>query len=133
MATFIPDNYRLNYAFELSKKTFTQFELIYAEKDLLTPIIRLEKNNGYNSIRGADNLLRIRDKTNWSKCTLTGLRPTETPRFYYSDLPVNGVKSLIVVHIPANAENMFLRVCKQFYPQNPTQRAQIIREIIKNF
>lgn len=132
---FTPDNYKLHYRFEQEKKTFRQYELQTAEvPDLLPDLIRLEKNNGYNSITGADNLLRIRNNTNWSRCTLTGLRPTGTPNYYYSDLPVKGVKSLIVVFIPENTESVFLRVCRQFYPiGNATFRTQIVNEIIKNF
>ena len=133
--TFIPDNYKLSYELDDVKKTFRQYRIKTAEiPDLLPELIRLEKNNGYNSSTGADNLLKIRNTSNWTKCTLTGLRPTGTPNFYYSDLPVKGVKSLIVVFIPPAAEDVILRVCKQFYPhQNPTFRTEIVNEIIKNF
>lgn len=133
--TFTPNNYKLSYELDDVKKTFRQYRLKTAEiPDLLPDLIRLEKNNGYNSTTGADNLLKIRNASNWTKCTLTGLRPTGTPNFYYSDLPVNGVKSLIVVFIPDDWETVVLRVCKQFYPhQNPTLRTKIVNEIIKNF
>ena len=131
--TFIPDNYKLTYLLNQEKKTFREYLLNSAEKPLLTSLIRIEKNNGYNSIVGADNLLRIRNATNWSKCALTGLRPTGTPDFYYSDLPVNGVKSLIVVYLPKDGENVILRVCKQFYPYTPADRQRIIYTIIKKF
>lgn len=132
--TFTPDNYRLTYTLETVKKTFHQFTLQCADRPGLLPdLIRLEKNNGFNSITGADNLLRIRNANNWTKCTLTGLRATGTPNFYYSDLPVKGVKSLIVVFIPNDWETVVLRVCRQFYPHIPTDRTRIINEIIKNF
>ena len=131
---FTPDNYKLTYSIDEVKKTFAQFKLQSAELPLLTDVIRLEKNNGYNSITGADNLLVIRNATNWTKCTRAGLRPTGTPNFYYSDLPVNDVKSLIVVFIPDNTETVTLRVCKQFYPKgNPDYRKRLINHIIKNF
>ena len=132
--TFIPDSYKLTYALDEVRKTFHQFTLHSAEMlGLLPHLIRLEKNNGFNSITGADNLLRIRDTTNWTKCTLTGLRPTETPDFFYSDLPVNGSKSLIVVHIPDGGETVILRVCRGFYPFTPADRQRIINHLIKNF
>lgn len=132
--TFTPDNYKLVYSFDHEKKTFRQFKLHSAElHNLLPDLIRLEVNNGFNSITGADNLLRIRNATNWTKCSLAGLRPEETPNFYYSDLPVNGVKSLIVVFIPDDADEVQIRVCKEFYPHTPKQRTEIINEIIKNF
>ena len=132
--TFIPDSYKLTYALDEVRKTFHQFTLHSAELlGLLPHLIRLEKNNGFNSITGADNLLRIRDTTNWTKCTLTGLRPTETPDFFYSDLPVNGSKSLIVVHIPDGGETVILRVCRGFYPVTPADRKRIINHLITNF
>ena len=133
--TFIPDTYKLTYKLNDVKKTFRQYQIESAEiPNLLPDLIRTEKNNGFNSITGADNLLRVRNATNWNKCTLTGLRPTGTPDFYYSDLPVNGVKSLIVVFIPPDAESMVLRVCKQFYPKgNPDYRTRLIKHRITNF
>lgn len=131
---FSPDTYKLTYLLEEVKKTFAQFKLESAELPLLTDLIRLEKNNGYNSITGADNLLVIRNATNWTKCNRAGLRPTETPNFYYSDLPVNGVKSLIVVFMSDDVETVILRVCKQFYPKgNPDYRNRLVNHIIKNF
>lgn len=132
---FIPDNYRLVYELDTVKKTFHQFQLQSADiPGILPDLIRLEKNNGYNSISGADNLLRIRNATNWGKCSLAGLRPAGAPGFYYSDLPVNGVKSLILVHIPDGGETVVLRVCKQFYPKgNPVFRDQLIQHLINNF
>ena len=132
--TFIPDSYKLTYALDEVRKTFHQFTLHSAELlGLLPHLIRLEKNNGFNSITGADNLLRIRNANNWTKCTLTGLRPTETPDFFYSDLPVNGSKSLIVVHIPNGGETVILRVCRGFYPVTPADRKRIINHLITNF
>ena len=114
---FTPDNYKLTYSLDTVKKTFRQYLLQSADiPGLLPELIRTEKNNGFNSITRAENLLRIRNSGNWTKCTLTGLRPTQTPNLYYSDLPVNGVKSLIVVFVPDDAGVVVLRVCKQFYP-----------------
>jgi hypothetical protein len=131
---FIPDTYKLFYQLDEVKKTFAQFKLHHAEKPLLTDLIRLEKNNGYNLIKGADNLLAIRNATNWVKCSRAGLRPTGTPNFYYSDLPENGVKSLIVVFIPDDTERIEIRVCKQFYPKgNPDYRKRLVNHLIINF
>lgn len=132
---FTPDNYKLVYGIDTVKKTFRQYLLNSADiPGLLPDLIRIEKNNGFNSISGAENLLRIRNATNWTKCTLTGLRPTGTANFYYSDLPINGVKSLIVVFIPDDWETLVLRVCKQFYPKgNPEYRNRLIKHLITNF
>ena len=133
MVTFTPDNYKTTFVFDTEKKTFKQYKLQSAEIPLLPELVRLEKNNGYNSITGADNLLRIRNGKNWSKCTLTGLRPTETPNFYYSDLPVNGTKSLCVTRYIPESEIIEIRVCKQFYPHTPTDRARLVKHLIQNF
>lgn len=130
---FTPDSYKMVYSFDLEKKTFQQFKLQRAEKPLLSELIRIEKNNGYNSISGAPLLLRIRNANNWSKCTLSGLRPTETPNFYYSDLPINDVKSLCVVKYLTDLGIIEIRACKQFYPHNPTDRTQLIKHLIQNF
>ncbi len=131
--TFIPDHYQHTYVLNQEKKTFREYLLSHAENPLLTDLVRIEKNNGYNSITGAEYLLRVRNTSNWSKCALTGLRPTATTGFYYSDLLVNNVKSLIVVFMPQGGEKILLRVCKQFYPHTPSDRERIIKAIIQKF
>ena len=133
MKTFTPDNYKLSFVFDIEKKTFKQYKLQSAELPILPDLIRLEKNNGYNSITGANNLLRIRNNSNWAKCTITGLRPSETPNFYYSDLPINGIKSLCIIRYTPETEIIEIRVCKQFYPHNATERKRIVIIIIQNF
>lgn len=133
MKMFIPDSYKMFYSFDESKKTFIQFKLQSAEKELLPTLIRLEKNNGYNSITGANLLLKIRNCSNWAKCTITGLRPTQTPNFYYSDLPIQGVKSLCVVRYLPNEQTIEIRICRQFYPHNPTGRTMLVNHLIKQF
>ncbi len=132
MATnYIPDNYGMVYKLDEVKKSFRQYKLSTYEKIAFSELIRTEKNNGYNSTTGAENLFKIRDTTNWSKCTITGLRPTETPNFYYADLPIKGKKSLFVAYISEDWESVFIRICSQFYPFNTTDRTRIIREIIQ--
>ena len=133
MNTFIPDNYKQVYTLDEVKKTFTQYRLQTSEKELLPELIRIEKNNGYNSITGANTLLRIRNGNVWGKCTLTGLRPTETDGFYYSDLPIKGVKSLCIVKYEPDSGAIEIRVCKQFYPHKSTDRSRLVNAIIQNF
>ncbi|MDV3472080.1 hypothetical protein CMU02_11880 [Elizabethkingia anophelis] len=129
--TYIPDHYPMFYNLDEVKKTFRQYRLSNYEKIAFSELIRTEKNNGYNSTTGAENLLKIRDATNWSKCTITGLRPAGTPGFYYADLKVKDKKSLFVAYIPEDWENIYIRICPQFYPFNPTDRQRITKEIIK--
>lgn len=132
MKTFIPDSYKLSYILETEKKTFKQFILQSAELSLLPDTIKLEINNGYNTISGANLLLRIRNATNWQKCSIAGLRPINGAKgFYYSDLIVEGKKSLIVVKLDDN--RIQIRVCKQFYPNTPPDRQRITQFIALHF
>ena len=126
----IPYHYGKVYKLYEVKKSFRQYRLSNYEKIAFSELVRTEKNNGYNSTTGAENLLKIRDKTNWSKCTITGLRPTGTPGFYYADLPINGKKSLFVAYIPEDWESVFIRICPQFYPYNATERNRIVKHLI---
>lgn len=131
MATnYIPDNYGMVYKLDEVKKSFRQYKLSTYEKIAFSELIRTEKNNGYNSTTGAENLFKIRDTTNWSKCTITGLRPTGTPNFYYADLPIKGKKSLFVAYISEDWESVFIRICPQFYPYNATERNRIVKHLI---
>jgi hypothetical protein len=131
MATnYIPDNYGMVYKLDEVKKSFRQYKLSTYEKIAFSELIRTEKNNGYNSTTGAENLFKIRDTTNWSKCTITGLRPTETPNFYCADLPIKGKKSLFVAYISEDWESVFIRICPQFYPYNATERNRIVKHLI---
>lgn len=129
--TYTPDCYGIFYTLDEVKKSFRQYRLRKYQKIAFSELVRTEKNNGYNSTTGADNLFKIRDTTNWSKCTITGLRPTGTPNFYYADLPIKIKKSLFVAYIPEDGESIYIRVCPQFYPYNATDRTRIIKEIIK--
>ena len=132
MATnYIPDNYGMVYKLDEVKKSFRQYRLSNYEKIAFSELVRTEKNNGYNSITGANNLLRIRNATNWTKCTLTGLRPTGTPNFYYADLPIKGKKSFCVVYLPEDGQSIEVRITPQFYPKPDLTKT--LKQIINNF
>lgn len=128
--TYTPDHYGMIYKLDEVKKSFRQYKLSKYEKISFSEFIRTEKNNGYNSTTGAENLFKIRDTTNWNKCTYTGLRPEGTPGFYYADLKVKDKKSLFVVYVPDDWEIIYIRICPQFYPFNPNDRFRIVNEII---
>ena len=128
--TYTPDHYGMFYTLDEVKKSFRQYKLSKYEKIAFSEFIRTEKNNGYNSTTGAENLFKIRDTTNWNKCTYTGLRPEGTPGFYYADLPINGKKSLFVAYISEDWESVFIRICPQFYPYNATERNRIVKHLI---
>ncbi len=128
-ALLLPKHYSMLYTVDDVKKSFRQYRLSSFERSLLPELIRIEKNNGYNSTTGAENLLKIRDTSNWSKCTITGLRPSGSQRLYYGDLPVNGQKSLVVCHLSEDRDTIHIRICPQFYPKHPVQRQAIIVRI----
>ena len=127
----LPVCYTLVYGIDEVKKTFVQYTLKSYEKPLLTDLIRLEENNGYNSISGANTLLKIRDASNWKLCTITGLRPAKTADFYYADLFINKKKSLIICYISTDKEVINLLVCPEWYPLNPNQRESIVNVLIE--
>lgn len=129
--THTPDHYPMYYTLDEVKKSFRQYRLSNYKKIAFSELIRTEKNNGFNSTTGAENLLKIRDTTNWKKCTFTGLRKTDAENFYYADLPIKGKKSLFVCHISTDWETIYIRICPQFYPFTPTDRKAVINEIIK--
>ncbi|QOW11375.1 hypothetical protein Q73A0000_13895 [Kaistella flava (ex Peng et al. 2021)] len=130
---FKPDTYKLTYTLDEVKKTFAQYKLQTAEKELLPELIRIVINNGFNAITGAYYLLLIRNATSWKKCTLTGLRPTDTANYYYSDLPIKGVKSLCVVYYDSETDKILIRIAPQFYIQSKIERENLVKELIKNF
>ena len=127
----LPVCYTLVYGIDEVKKTFAQYKLTASDRDLLPDLIRLEENNGYNSISGANTLLKIRDASNWKLCTITGLRPTKTANFYYADLFINKKKSLIICYISTDKEIINLLICPEWYPLNPNQRESIVSVLIE--
>jgi hypothetical protein len=124
------------YQLDEVKKTFRQ----YKRKDIkpnrkdhfLSELIRIEKNNGYNSFTGMSNLLRIRNTSNWVKCTVLGLRPTGTANFYYTGLLVKSGNALCIVHYELSNEEIEIRIFPEFYPCAKHDLHTRIREIITN-
>lgn len=109
MKASTPDHYQslnLIYVLDEVKKTFIQYRLYSTESNPLSELIRIEKNNGYNSATGANNLLRIKDSKHWNKCQLSALHPTEIKGFYYTYLPVKSIKSLCVIHYPLHLKRL---------------------------
>jgi len=127
----LPVCYTLVYGLDEVKKTFAQYRQSTCNKTLLPDIVRLEENNGYNCISGANTLLKIRNASNWKQCTITGLRPTKTANFYYADLMINKKKSLIICHISTDKQILNLLVCAEWYPLNPTQRNSVVSVLIE--
>lgn len=136
MKVFNSDHYKnsnLIYFLDEVKKTFIQYRLYSTGLKPLPELIRIEKNNGYNSATGANNLLRIKDNKHWSKCKLFALHPTETKGFYYTFLPVKLVKSLCVVYLPSTSEKIKIKVLLQSYPQSKPELLNLVNQTIQQF
>lgn len=131
--TFTPNLHSLNYIEDVVKKSFRQFQLVKTQGFLLPDLIRIEKNNGFNSISGANILLRIRNASNWRNCELLGLRPTETPNFYYAGLSIKGAKSLCVVLYEPKLQTIGIKVAPKFYPLHIPDLTLIVNDIINKF
>lgn len=128
---YTPNHYSMYYILDDVKKTFREYRLSNYEMIALSEQIRTEKNNGDNSISGAENILKVKDKSNWSKCISSGLHPAGKRGFYYGDLKVMGSKSLFIAYIPEDWEAIYIRICPQFYTSDTSNRKRIVQKIIR--
>lgn len=108
------------YSLDEVKKTFRQ----YKRKDphsttkdhFLPEVLRIEKNNGYNTFSGFNHLLRLRDASNWSLCTRLGLKPTGFNDLYSITLFVNNAKLLCIVYYAKEDLSIEISLFPKFYP-----------------
>lgn len=136
MKAFNSDHYKsyhLIYFLDEVKNTYIQYRLHSTELKPLPEFIRIEKNNGYNSATGANNLLRIKDNKHWNKCKLSALHPTETKGFYHTCLHLKPVKSLCVVYLSSTSEKIEIRVLLQSYPQSKPELLNLVNQTIQQF
>lgn len=102
--------YSLVYELDKAMKTFTQYRLKSCEEPLLTDLIRIEENNGYNSISGT-KILKIRDASNWKLCTITGLIPLETTNTFRTVLKDKTTEKLLTVSfIDSSTVNIIIQI-----------------------
>jgi hypothetical protein len=108
----------ISFTYELGevKNTFREYKQCSSEESLIPELIRIEKNNGYNTFSGANNLLRFRDAKNWQKCTRVDLRPTGSPSLYYTDVFVRNTKALCMVYYPKISQTLKIYIFPAFYP-----------------
>ncbi len=128
-----PQSYKLTYLLDEVKKTFAQYKKTTQEKPLLSDLIRIEPNNGYNAIKVTNELLRVRDTDVWRKCSITGLRPTKIDNYYYGDLQIQSVKSLCIIHYPKHQNKIEIRVFPQYYPYQVGMLHKIVETALKHF
>ncbi len=98
------------------KSTFREYKQCSSEESLIPELIRIEKNNGYNTFSGANNLLRFRDAKNWQKCTRVDLRPTGIPSLYYTNVFIRNTKVLCMVYYPKMSQTLKVYIFPAFYP-----------------
>jgi hypothetical protein len=124
------------YQLDEVKKTFRQYKRKDTEPDgkdyFLPELIRIERNNGYNSFTGMNNLFRIRNTKNWTKCTVLGLRPSGMTNFYYTGLLIKSGNALCIVYYELSSKEIEIRILEGFYPCPKDDLHTRIREIITN-
>jgi len=134
--THYQDQKTIIYGLDEVKKTFRQYKrenIQPSGKDYFLPeFLHIEKNNGYNSFSGANNLLRIRDTSNWAKCTVLGLRPAGIANFYYTNLLIKSGNALCIVYYEFSNKEIEIRIFEEFYPFPKHDLHTRISEIITN-
>jgi hypothetical protein len=125
------------YELDEVKKTFRQ----YKRKEGLKPVgkdhclsefLRIEKNNGYNTFSGLNNLLRLRDASNWSVCTKLGLKPTGISNYYSTDVFVENKKKLCIVCYFKDNQSVELNVFPEFYPCKKSELTEKVKELTQS-
>lgn len=134
------DHRTIMYQLDQVKKTFRQYKrhnvVPIGTDDSLPEFLRIEKNNGYNTFSGFNNLLRLRDASNWSICTRLGLKPTGTDNFYYTDLIIANRKVLCIVFYPKKSmtinETVKLHIFPKFYPCEKSNFSEKLKELTRS-
>ncbi|GEN74213.1 hypothetical protein CLA01_42850 [Chryseobacterium lathyri] len=124
------------YRLDEVKKTFRQYKRKDSHstgKDYFLPeLLRIEKNNGYNTFSGFNHLLRLRDASNWSVCTRHGLRPTGFHEFYFIALFINNAKILCIVYYPKEDPSIEISLFPKFYPCGKLEFETKLKELVQS-
>ncbi|ALR29404.1 hypothetical protein ATE47_02130 [Chryseobacterium sp. IHB B 17019] len=124
------------YQLDEVKKTFRQYRkqnIQSTEKDDFLPeLLRIEKNNGYNTYSGFNNFLRLRDASNWSVCTKLGLKPTGISNYYSTDIFVENKKKLCIVCYLKDNQSVELNVFPEFYPCEKSELTEKVKELAQS-
>jgi len=90
-------------------------------KNILTPILRIEKYNGKSNATDITDYLRLRTATSWSKSEMvTGLRGTGVPHLFYGNRRAGQEKSLLLFYFSNERRTLTIDVFNSFYPFNST-------------
>lgn len=97
----------------------------------LTEKIRIEQFRGKSNATGINLYFRLRDSTNWTKCTqVTGLRKFDEVTFYGDDNRGER-KSLLVFHFQNDGKTLIIDYFNSLYPYTPIQRNSLMMELKK--
>lgn len=139
--THYQDQKSIIYRLDEVKKTFRQYKKAdtspnvkdHSEKDHFLPeFLRIEKNNGYNTFRGFNNLLRLRDASNWAVCTRLGLQATGISHFYCTNLFIENKKVLCIVYYPKDNQAIELSIFPKFYPCEKSDFSEKVKEAVQS-
>ncbi len=119
------------YHLDEVKKTFRQYRK-QTKENLLPDLIRIEKNNGYNTFSGCNNLLRLHDKSNWYACTILSLKPVGIKDFYYANVFADDIKTLCIISSSKENHNIKLYIFPSFCLHVKTESKEKIIEIIQS-
>jgi hypothetical protein len=126
------------YQLDEVKKTFRQYKKQGQElqqtvkEDFFPGLIRIEQNNGYNTFSGLNNLLRLRDASNWSVCTKLGLKPTGISNYYSTNIFVENKKKLCIVCYFKDNQSVELNVFPEFYPCKKSELTEKVKELTQS-
>lgn len=89
---------RHSYKVERERKQYLVYELVTTtDLQVLTDLIRIEKDRSFHRGTGFDDWLRIKTCSNWRKSPIvTGLMRTQTPGVYYGDHRTHTGKNLLI-------------------------------------
>lgn len=93
----------------------------------LTPVVRIEKFQGYSKAYNLAEYFRIKDQSNWKNSQLiTGLWKTSTKGWYYGDKRDGNIRTLLLFDFRAENDQFRLSVFPTGYCPSPARIEAII-------
>jgi len=97
--------------------------------EILTELLRIEKDQGFSKAKDVAYWLRIRNQSNWSKCeTPTGFKKTDKPNVFYGDIKTDRGKTLVIFKFQDDESLKIFNYQNGFYPKK-TQLKKIINKL----
>ncbi len=88
----------------------------------VTQFVKIEKFQGYSNAFNLGLYLRVKDQSSWSKSKkVTGLWKTNRKNVYYGDLKDKNFKTLLLVRINPETNELFIYEFQRgYYPSRQT-------------